>query len=103
MPEDDLLTLSLGSLPACGLWAHAQMHLAPHWDFVRLHCSGVLCMDAVHDRGRTMRWATEPLGDCPVSFKVVDTNDQAPMAAVLQPLKERGLDAQVIIPDGAPL
>jgi hypothetical protein len=38
-----------------------------------------------------------------VSFKVVANQDQAPMDAFLQTLKDRGLDAQVIITDGSPL
>lgn len=103
MQEDYLLTLSLGYIHACFLWAHEQINMETHWDFVRTHFSGVLCIDEVHDSGRTMLFATDPLGDLTVSFKVVANNDQAHMDAFLQTLKDRGLDAQVIITDGSPL
>jgi transposase-like protein len=103
MQEDYLLTLSLGYVHACFLWAHEQINLETHWDFVRTHFSGVLCIDEVHDSGRTILFATDPLGDFTVSFKVVDTNDQAHMDRFLQALKDRGLKAEVVITDGSPL
>src|SRR5262249_205864 len=96
-------TLSLGSIHACFLWAHEQINMETHWEFVRANFSGVLCLDEVHDSGRTMLCATDPLADFTVSFKLVENNDQDQMDAFLQALKERGLDAQVIITDGSPL
>src|SRR5499426_2095780 len=101
--EDHHLTFSLGSIPACFLWAHEQINLETHWTFVRTNFSGVLCMDEVHDSGRTMLFATDPLADFTVSFKLVENNDQDHMDAFLQALKDRGLNAQVIITDGSPL
>ena len=74
-----------------------------HWNFVRTNFSGVLCIDEVHDSGRTILFATDPLGDFTVSFKVVDKNDQAHMDMFLQALKDRGLKAEVVITDGSPL
>ena len=103
MQEDYLLRLSLGYIHACFLWAHEQSNMETHWDFVRTNFSGVLCIDEVHDRGRTILFATDPLGDFTVSFKVVDTNDQAHMDMFLQALKDRGLKAEVVITDGSPL
>jgi Transposase len=103
MQEDYRLTLSLGSIHDCFIWAHEQINMAAHWEFVRANFSGVLCSDEVHDSGRTILFATEPLGNFTVSFKLVETNDQDHMDAFLQALKERGLDAQVIITDGSPL
>src|SRR5215470_2159356 len=50
-----------------------------------------------------MLFATDPLADFTVSFKLVENNDQDHMDAFLQALKDRGLDAQVIITDGSPL
>jgi hypothetical protein len=93
--EDYLLRLSLGYIHACFLWAHEQINMETHWDFVRTNFSGVLCIDEVHDSGRTILFATDPLGDFTVSFKVVDTNDQAHMDMFLQALKDRGLKAEV--------
>jgi Transposase len=103
MQEDYRLTLSLGSIHACFLWAHEQINMETHWTFVRTNFSGVLCIDEVHDSGRTILFATDPLGDFTVSFKLVENNDQDHMDAFLQALKERGLDVQVAITDGSPL
>jgi hypothetical protein len=103
MQEDYLLTLSLGSIHACFLWAHEQSNMETHWDFVRTNFSGVLCRDEVHDSGRTMLFATDPLGDFTVSFNVVDKNDQAHMDRFLQALKDRGLHVEVVSTEGSPL
>ncbi len=103
MQEDYRLKVSLGYLHACFLWAHEQIDMEAHWEFVRANFSGVLCIDEVHDSGRTILFATDPLGDFTVSFKVVDQNDQEHMDLFLQALKDRGLDIQVAITDGSPL
>jgi hypothetical protein len=81
MPEDYRLTWSLGSIHACFLWAHEQINMETHWTGVRAHFSGVLCLDEVHDSGRTILFATDPLGACTVSFKLVEHNDQDHMDA----------------------
>jgi hypothetical protein len=65
--------------------------------------SGVLCIDEVHDSGRTILFATDPLNDFTVSFQLVEQNDQPHMDAFLQALKDRGLEVQVAITDGSPL
>ena len=103
MQEDYDLTLSLGYIHACFLWAHDQIDTEAHWTFVVSHFSGVLCLDEVHDRGRTILFATDPLNNFTVSFKVVETNDQVHMDAFLQALKDRGLHVEVAITDGSPL
>lgn len=103
MQEDYRLTLSLGYIHACFLWAHEQITMEAHWHFVRANFSGVLCIDEVHDSGRTMLFATDPLGDDTVSFKLVENNDQDHMDTFLQALKARGIDAQVSLTDGSPL
>ena len=95
-----MLTLSLGYIHACFLWAHAQISMETHWNFVRTNFSSVLCIDEVHDSGRTILFATYPLGDFTVSFKVVNKNDQAHMDMFLQALKDRGLKAEVSLPMG---
>ena len=103
MQEEYLLTLSLGYIHTCFLWAHAQINMETHWDFVHATFSGVLCIDEVHDSGRTVLFATDPLGDFTVSFQVVDKNAQPHMDMFLQALKDRGLQAEVVITDGSPL
>lgn len=103
LQEDYRLQLSLGYIHACFLWAHEQINMETHWDFVRANFSGVLCIDEVHDSGRTILFATDPLGDFTVSFKLVEANDQEHMDLFLQSLKDRGIDVQVAITDGSPL
>ncbi len=101
--EEHDLSLSLGYVHACFYWAHDQLDMEDHWAFVTSQFSGVLCVDEVHDSGRTILFATDPLNNFTVSFKLVETNDQAHMDAFLQTLKDRGLRVQVAITDGSPL
>ena len=103
LEEDYGLALSLGYIHACFLWAHEQIDSEAHWAFVVSHFSGVLCIDEVHDSGRPILFATDPLNHFTVSFKMVEKNDQDHMDAFLQSLKDRGLIVQVAITDGSPL
>ena len=103
MQEEYGLALSVGYIHACFLWAHEQIDMEAHWAFVLSHFSGVLCIDEVHDSGRTILFATDPLNNFTVSFKLVEKNDQAHMDAFLQSLKDRGLMVEVAITDGSPL
>jgi hypothetical protein len=96
-------TLSLGSIHACLRWAQAQLNMETHWNFVRATFSGVLGRDAVHDRGRTLLFATDPLGDLTVPFQLVEKNDHDHMGACVQALKARGLDARGVMSAGSPL
>ena len=103
MQEDYRLQLSLGYLHQCFLWAHEQIDMEDHWDFVLGNFSGVLCLDEVHDSGQTILFATDPLNDFTASFELVEKNDQAHMDQFLQRLKDRGLKVEVVITDGSPL
>jgi hypothetical protein len=103
MREEHDLSLSLGYVHACFYWAHDQIEREAHWAFVISQFSGVLCVDEVHDSGRTILFATDPLTNFTVSFKLVEKNDQTHMDAFLQMLKDRGLRVQVAITDGSPL
>jgi hypothetical protein len=103
MREEHDLSLSLGYVHACFYWAHDQIEMEEHWTFVTSQFSGVLCVDEVHDSGRTILFATDPLNNFTVSFKRVEKNDQAHMDAFLQTLKDRGLRVRVAITDGSPL
>ena len=103
MREEHDLSLSLGYVHACFYWAHDQLDMEEHWAFVTSQFSGVLCVDEVHDSGRTILFATDPLNNFTVSFKLVETNDQVHMDAFLQTLKDRGLRVRVAITDGSPL
>lgn len=103
MLEDYSLDLSLGYVHSCFLWAHEQIDMEAHWQFVLENFSGVLCLDEVHDSGRTILFATDPLNDFTVSFKLVEKNDQTNMDTFLQSLKDRGIEVIVAISDGSPL
>ena len=103
MQEDHCLSLSLGYIHACFIWAHEQIDMESHWAFVRACFSGILCIDEVHDSGRTILFATDPLNNLTVSFKVVEKNDQDHMNLFLQSLSDRGLIVEVAITDGSPL
>ena len=103
MQEDHCLSLSLGYIHDCFVWAHEQIDMESHWAFVRACFSGILCIDEVHDSGRTILFATDPLNNLTVSFKVVEKNDQDHMNLFLQRLSERGLIVEVVITDGSPL
>lgn len=103
MAEDYFLKLSIGYVHFCFEWAHQQLNMAKHWDFVKANFSGVLCIDEVHDSGHTILFATDPLNDFTVFFKIVEKNDQVNMDAFLQELKDRGLEVLVAITDGSPL
>jgi hypothetical protein len=43
MQEDYHLQGSVGYSHACFLWAHEQINMAAHWEFVLANFSGVLC------------------------------------------------------------
>lgn len=101
--EDYRLEVSLGYIHDCFLWAHEKINMEAYWQFVLTHFSGVLCIDEVHEGARTILFATDPLSDFTVSFKLVETNDQKSMDAFLQALKDRGLGVCVAITDGSPL
>ena len=103
MSEDYLLDLSLGYIHDCFFWAHQQINMAAHWQFVLENFSGVICIDEVHDSGRTILFATDPLNDFTVSFQIAKENDQVHMDQFLQGLKDRGLKVEVAITDGSPL
>ena len=103
LKEEHLLAVSLSYIHDCFVWAHTQINREEHWQFVLANFSGVLCIDEVHDSGRTILFATDPLNDFTVAFQLVEVNDQPHMDDFLQRLKARGLQVVVAISDGSPL
>ena len=103
LKEAHLLAVSLSYIHDCFVWAHTQINREEHWQFVLANFSGVLCIDEVHDSGRTILFATDPLNDFTVAFQFVEVNDQPHMDDFLQRLKARGLQVVVAISDGSPL
>lgn len=103
MQEEYLLDVSVGYVHSCFVWAHEQINTHERWAFVCTQFSGLLCIDEVHDGDWTILFATDPLNDFTVSFKLVEQNDQDQMDAFLQELKDVGLNVEVVITDGSPL
>ena len=65
--------------------------------------SGALCIDEVHDCGRAILVATDPVNDFTVAFLVVPRNNQRNMNRFLDLLKGRGLLVRVAVTDGSRL
>jgi hypothetical protein len=63
----------------------------------------VLCIDEAHERGRTILFATDPLLDATVGWKIVKTNDQDSMDGFLDELKAAGFRPEVVVTDGSAL
>lgn len=101
--EDFYLHLSIGYIHACFFWAHGRINHVERREWIRNNFSGVLCIDEVHDSGRVIVYATDPLNDYTVDFSVHEKNDQEHMDLFLNQLKSKGIKPQVIITDGSPL
>jgi hypothetical protein len=65
--------------------------------------SGTLCIDELHLGHRTLLLATDPLGDFPVAFALVRTNDQDHMRRFLNNLRNHGFLPHVVVTDGSNL
>jgi sulfur relay (sulfurtransferase) DsrC/TusE family protein len=65
--------------------------------------SGVVCIDEVRDGKRTILFATDPLNDFTIAWKVNSKDDQESMDAFLQQLKNWGVNPEVAITDGSSL
>ena len=103
MWEDFGILVSLGYIHDCFKWAHARISTEEHRRWVADNFSGVMCIDEVHDSGRVILYATDPLNHFTIHFAVNDTNDQAHMDAFLLEIKAMGIEARVVITDGSPL
>jgi hypothetical protein len=103
LQEDFALPVSVGFIYDCLWWAEGKIDKAAYWQWVLKNFSGVMCVDEVHDCGRTILVATDPLNDLTVDFKVNPKNDQTFMNAFLDSLKNRGLQVRVAITDGSSL
>lgn len=103
LSEDFRLEVSVGFVHDCFRWAYQRIDRAAYWAWVLKNFSGVLCIDEVHDSGRTILVATDPVNDLTVLFLVVPENSQRNMNRFLDLLKRRGLNIRVAISDGSPL
>jgi transposase-like protein len=81
----------------------AELDMAAHRREVLERFSGALCVDELHLGRFTLLLATDPLGDRPVAFALVDKNDQGHMRRFLRNLKNWGLNPDVVVTDGSNL
>jgi len=79
LKRDFLLDLSEGFVYDCLHDKVEQLNMAQYRQWVVEHFSGTLCVDELHLGRYTLLLATDPLGDFPVAFALVDKNDQAHM------------------------
>jgi hypothetical protein len=103
MKRDFLLDLSEGFVYDCLHDKVKQLAMAEYRHWVLEQFSGTLCVDELHLGRYTLLLATDPLGDFPVAFALVEHNDQPHMRRFLQNLKQHGLLPQVVITDGSEL
>jgi hypothetical protein len=103
MARDFLLDLSDGFLYDCLDWKVRQIDLPGYRRWTLDHFSGTLCIDEIHLGKKTLLLATDPLGDFPVAFALVGSNDQDHMRRFLQNLKNHGFSPRVVVTDGSTL
>jgi len=81
----------------------ATLDMAAHRRTVWGHFSGTLCVDELHLGRFTPLLATDPLGDLPVAFALVDKDDGGHMMRSLKNLRTWGLNPRVVVTDGSNL
>ncbi|MBV8072528.1 MAG: transposase [Acidobacteriaceae bacterium] len=99
LQRDFLLNLSPGFVYDCLHDAAAALNLAEHRQSVLSRFQGVLCVDEIHLGQYTLLLATDPVGDFPVAFALVATNDQQHMERFLANLAHWGLQPKVVVTD----
>ena len=103
MRRDFLLDLSAGFL-SDGLDGKVrQTDLPAYRRWTPAHFSGTLCVDELHLGHRVLLPATDPLGDFPVAFALVSTNDQDHTRRFLSNLKRHGFSPRAVVTDGSNL
>src|SRR5262249_20091994 len=84
-------------------WKVRQVDRPSYRQWTVAHFSGTLCSDEIHLGHRTLLLATDPLGDFPVAFALVRTNDQDHLRRFLNNLKNWGFIPTVVVTDGSNL
>ncbi len=103
LKRDFLLDLSEGFVYDCVHRKVEQLDMAEYRQWVLEHFTGTLCVDELHLGRYTLLLATDPLGDFPVAFALVEKNDQPHMRRFLANLKRQGLSPEVVVTDGSEL
>lgn len=103
LKRDFLLDLSEGFVYDCLHRRVEELDMAEYRQWTLAHFSGTLCVDELHLGRHTLLLATDPLGDFPVAFALVEKNDQTHMRRFLGNLKRHGFSPEVVITDGSDL
>lgn len=103
LKRDFLLDLSEGFVYDCLHRKVEQLNMADYRQWALEHFSGTLCVDELHLGRYTLLLATDPLGDFPVAFALVEKNDQPHMRRFLANLKRHGFLPEVVVTDGSEL
>jgi len=103
LQRDFWLDLSEGFVYDCLHRETARLDMAEYRRWALEQFSGTLCVDELHLGRYTLLLATDPLGDFPVAFALVDANDQDHMRRFLKNLKTRGFSPAIVITDGSNL
>jgi hypothetical protein len=103
LQREFLLNLSDGFLYDCLDWKVRQIDMADYRKWALENFSGTLCIDELHLGHRTLLLATDPLGDFPVAFALVSSNDKDHMRRFLLNLRNHGFEPEVVITDGSNL
>ena len=90
-----------GETARCFQWAFEKIDRAAYWPWALKNFSGALCIDEIHDCGRTILVATDPVNDFTVTFLVVPKNNQRNMNRFLDLLKRRDFNVRVAVTDGS--
>jgi len=103
MKRDFLLDLSEGFAYDCVRRRVEELDQAEYRRWTLEQFSGTLCIDELHLGRYTLLLATDPIGDFPVAFALVDHNDQDHMRRFLANLKRHGFEPRVVVTDGSSL
>jgi transposase-like protein len=103
MKRDFLLDLSEGFVYDCLHRRVEELDMAEYRQWTLEHFGGILCVDELHLGRYALLLATDPLGDFPVAFALVEKNDQAHMRRFLENLRRHGFSPEVVITDGSDL
>ena len=103
MQRDFFLDLSEGFVYDCIQRRVAELDHADYRRWTLEKFSGTLCIDELHLGRHTLLLATDPIGDFPVAFALVDSNDAEHMQRFLANLKRHGFQPRVVVTDGSPL
>ena len=103
MRRDFLLDLSEGFVYDCIQRRVAELDGSDYRRWTLEKFSGTLCIDELHLGRHTLLLATDPIGNFPVAFALIDSNDAEHMQRFLANLKRHGFEPRVVVTDGSPL